>query len=450
MIDIPDLKIPKAAREYLSKTSSNMANVDKTSAVSASEEITNERLFTVMPRSASSLYKSGNLSYRPASYDDRGQIAYMALLFNENVPDSSRGSVPNVDYRNQLAQLKRSSFQDFFLTNVSVRYSEKAQVVTTFGDTEVAYYFGKEPVVFSLNGVLFDTIHQDWFSKFLTLYGSTLRGTQLARNYELIEIGLPNLRLVGSIMSMTNSQDASNDSIVQFSLEFLVKEAQPLPTPVINGTPIYARLSGDMISFATNSVRSVTKPELINFIANKAGVVSKAFTLGASGVVRELGEKTSAISSQISAFSSSMFSPVYGILSEITKVVNEVTGDISSLLLSFTAPINSVLKDIQSVAAEAISVANLIENSVNKVVSIPERTLREINTTAVVLSNTAGIITRVPETFSQALKRLKNGGRLVTGSPMLSGSSKRKTEKVPLLNSGADYKPSDSYKLPLS
>jgi hypothetical protein len=88
-------------------------------------------------------------------------------------------------------------YTDFLLTSVSVSFDEKVQVVQTFGDSDVVYYFGKSPVIYSLSGMLIDDIDNGWFTKFIEAYSNIMRGTELARNYELLEITLPNMIIVG-------------------------------------------------------------------------------------------------------------------------------------------------------------------------------------------------------------------------------------------------------------
>ena len=210
-----------------------------------------KRLNVIRPRSARGLYSDGE---RGGFTSDRGPITYMRLLKNANYDPKNEVS-SKVDVSAELDQLlstsEKQGFTKFFLTGISTQYNEKTQILTTFGDNEVVYYFGKQPMMFNLTGLIFDSMENDWFSKFITLYQQVLRGTMLAKNFALVELVLPNMKLVGTISGLSHQQDSTRDTDVQFSMQFVAKEVEPLPVEIPTGT---GSLTGSLIDFkATRS-----------------------------------------------------------------------------------------------------------------------------------------------------------------------------------------------------
>ena len=412
-----------------------------------------ERLAKVVPRYGAKVFNSptptaasGELS---ADYSDRGPISSIRLLANPNV--SHQASVSGIDLTRDFELLLANSdsqsnqFTNFFLTSVDVSYNEKVQIMTTFGDGNVVYYFGKQPVMFNIQGILFDTIDQDWFTRFHALYEVALRGSRLAQNFELLELFLPNLRLVGTLANFHHSQDSSNDSVVHFSVQFIAKLVEPIPMPSITGVRSYEALSGSFIDFSVGKKGVEDASHTLSLIDPLSKVSSSVS--GISGGLLPNFKALSDLSHKLNDFKSSIFSPIYGIISSITKTVKQVTGDISKIISSFTNPVNHILRDIQNISSQVIGVANLIENSVNSIIKIPERLIGNVEKTIQSLDNAFGAISRVPETISQSLKRLSKLGRVKGRSSLSGGSSKRRASKVPLLNSGAPYKPQNGYKL---
>jgi hypothetical protein len=236
---------------------------------------------------------------------------------------------------------------------------------------------------------------------------------------------------------------SNNDVIVGFTLQILAKFIEPIPIQSLSGPMNYNVLNGSFL----------------NFNVGKGGAGSSSW--GMILKVKGFSESIGAVGSQmndllkpigkglysLNSLSSSVFAPVYGILSSITKVVKSVTGSTTSLISSFTNPVNAILRDIQNVSSQAMALANLVESSVNQIVSIPGRMIGNIQATIQSLRNTAGVISRLPETISQSLQRLTSMGRLSGKSNILFGNPTRAKSKTPMLGSGRPYTPKSSYRL---
>lgn len=403
-----------------------------------------KRLHVIRPRSARGLYSDGE---RGGFTSDRGPITYMRLLKNSNYdPKAEVNSKVNVssELDELLSSNSKQGFTKFFLTGISVSYSEKSQIMTTFGDNEVVYYFGKQPVVFNLTGLIFDSMENDWFSKFITLYQQVLRGTMLAKNFALIELVLPNMKLVGTISSLSHQQDSTRDTDVQFSMQFVAKEVEPLPVEIPSGV---GSLSASLIDFKADRGGvggwgyQLSSGSLGGGFMDTIGDLTGSLGLGG------LGDMAKSFSDTVNGFRTAIFSPIFGVISSITKIVKSSTGSISKIISSFTNPVNQILRDITSIATKATSLALLIESSINSTTSIPGRTVLNYKNTVRSLKKTSGFLSRVPEDVSQIFKRNFSYGKVKHGAAILTSGKKRKKSKTAVLTSGAPYQPAKSYSI---
>ena len=410
------------------------------------DSMVQERLYMINPRSAATEFTSSGL---PQYTSDRGKIASIRLLSNDIETSKAARTNRDVDLTNEMNALLTSAtgFQQFMLTDVKISYNEKMQVNTTFGDAETVYYFGRQPVTVSLSGLLFDSIYNDWFTKFVALYNTTFRGTQLARMFELVEIVLPNMTMRGSIFSLQHSQNAARDAEIPFGIQFLAKEIIPTAMPNLDGT-----------------FQSYISGELLDWSVGKEGVGGKGYSLSTGiggGMVGTASEAISSVSSlydsvmagadafskTLNSFRTSIFSPIYGIISSITKIIKTVSGDITSILTAFTNPLNRILRDINNISSQAVAIANLIEFNFNRVISIPDRVIINARNTLAGLKNSAGVISRVPESLSEVLKRHFRSGRVKRGAAILSSGKGGTKSKAAVLSSGAPYSPSMAYRI---
>jgi hypothetical protein len=176
-----------------------------------------ERLFTVRPRS--DIHRAST---------DRGQISALRIIPDNRFRKSS--TLVTLDPAIEAVRRKligpQGSFgyTGFLLQALQIGFSEKLQVVHTFGDTEVVYYFGRMPTQANVTGVVTDDADNQWFTKFIDVYNLYLRGTQLARNFELVQLQTPNSTITGTITNMSYNQDASSDTNIVFNMSLLVKQ----------------------------------------------------------------------------------------------------------------------------------------------------------------------------------------------------------------------------------
>lgn len=173
-------------------------------------------LYTVRPRYLRDQADSG-------SRGTRAKFTLLSFLkttkeFKETSKDFMSSKI-----RERLLGKGEGPYTDFLITGLSYSFQEKIQLQPLFGDKTAAFAFGAAPVILQIQGVVTDDLDNNWFYKLMLLYRDHLRGTKLARNFELAQLSTNNAIFTGVIMSLGISQESSNDSIVAFNMQFLVR-----------------------------------------------------------------------------------------------------------------------------------------------------------------------------------------------------------------------------------
>jgi hypothetical protein len=412
-----------------------------------------ERLLTVRPRSS---------AFSDAQAGDRGTRARIRLVTTDleksrqaRATSGLVGTAGDSDIASVFSKLTDTNpgagYSDFLLTSVSVSFNEKVQITPTFGDTETVYYFGKQPVIFNLSGLLIDDIDNQWFNTFVETYGAIMRGSESARNFELIEMILPNMIITGTIMSMSYNQDASRDTDIPFTMTMHAKTAVPIPVRLPTSLPNNAaklinwNKAQNFTSFADINKVKATSNDFIGDLplADEVQPMAIVNNVTKNGARLPHGAPTEKTTS-VGIFGSSIFSPVFGVLTSITKVVKDVTGTIASIISSFTNPVLNLLRDVQTVATQAIGIATAITKGVDKILNGPLQVFNQLKATILALKKAIGVISRVPRTIAQSFKQLVQAGRLSSGAAFLTSGGKSGKTKAPLLSSGRPYNPATS------
>ena len=382
-----------------------------------------ERLFTVRPRYATAIIENNYNNSGSAYVADRGTISSLRLLtgddpktlltrINSGIKGTDRRVLANAI--TNLTNTNGAGFQDFLLTDVQVTYNEKVQVTELFGDANVAYYFGQSPVVYNVSGLLFDSLDNNWFVQFMETYAEIIRGSRLAANYQLIQLDLPNVTIIGSIMNLGYSQNAARDTDIPFSMQILAKTISHRSYDVAGYTENKGALTIDFTK--VSSLTGFSALSGINALKDKfSSAVSSVF-----------GGSNSADS-----FQNSIFSPIYGVVTSITKTVKDSTG----AAISFSSQVTNVLRGISSDAVAFTSAIQLAENNLNSLIQQPLNTLKQLQATIQTLKNTAGVITSIPQTVTSILQKMTGSGSVLTGAAYLS-SGVNGGNKSALLSAG--------------
>lgn len=381
------------------------------------------------------------------------------------------GSGGDVTAMSDVSGNNTHGYDKFLLTSVSTSMTEKTQIVEVFGDNEVVYYFGRQPMIFNISGVLVDSPDNNWFVNWLKLYSDFLRGSKLAENYELLSLVLPNMIITGSITGFSWNQDAARDVDIPFSFQFIAKTVEP-----ISAENIYIPSTNNLSYVDFSQVASFTGQAQINTLKNQAsqltGIISNptssiamkasAFSnlgqttggafgsmlanaggtiSGFQGTVNSwntsqsqffAGVKSSSmfqsVTSSLTGIRMNLFSPIYGVLASLTKLVMNTTNSVASLLSSVISPVRSIINDITNIANQATSLVNLVNSSISGLGRYVTGSLKglsgDFDTAIKSLGKATGAIGAAPLTAAQSVIGLFASSTMVASAPFLSTSSK--------------------------
>ena len=450
---------------------------------------------------------------------DRGQFGYIKLLtsqqqYNEYISgNTSRdltykdllgegGLVSNMANPSDTGQ--KRGYDHFLLTGVSCNMTEKTQITEVFGDSEVIYYFGRRPLVFSIRGVLIDSPDNNWFVEWLKMYNDFLRGSQLARNYELIKLVLPNMILTGSISSMSWAQDSNRDIDIPFTFEFIAKiveprEAVPDGMPTSNklnyvnfsaassfmGQAQINSLKGQVASL-TSAIQDPTKSlrekgAALNALGTGLGGSFGSFLESTKGGITDFQKRVDSwtaaentyvnaiknsamyqtITSSLNGIRTNLFSPIYGVLSSLTKLVSNAFNAATSLFNNLITPVRNILRDITNISKKAIALVNLVNSSIKgfgrNVTGQLRGTADDFKTAIKTLKKAAGTVATSPASISHSIRTMFTSGgfstdppflrtpaKLTFSSPSLTTTGNKPASKTALLQAMGVYTPETS------
>lgn len=449
-----------------------------------------ERLFTTRTRGIN--YTTGG--------GDRGQHTYIQLLTKNttNIVDihtsegMSKPTSLGTNTQGPLVDAVNAKYGDFLLTDIRGGFDEKLQVTEVFGDAEIVYYFGRQPMNMQFQGLVIDSPDNNWFIQWIEMYAHVLRGTELAKNYELIKIITPNMSFIGTLTHMGWNQNSTRDADIPFEFNMLVKQIIPNAV-MISGKPTTQGISlnaDKVANYVTQSQiysQKSAASNLVNIIQNPfstvsdfagAMTVSSPLSSGSSvlnsvsgftnvnnliGGFSQLNPLSSSgtssttssgldiftnVTSNLAGIRASLFSPVYGVLNSLTKLISSSGGGINSVISSFTNPVRTILRDVRNISNQAVGVINLINNNIMGATNQIRNVDSDLRATLATLKKTAGVISTAPQTITSHLRDLVNSGKLpaTTGYLQNSGttmliSGSTHTTKIFLLNSGSKHTP---------
>lgn len=397
-----------------------------------------EKLYCVRPRSVLTADEKGA---------SRGHTCFIRLIGDKAASAFDPQTDPGKRSLNALNS--DYGYAPFLIQNISVSFEEKLQVLQTFGDSSVAYYFGNSPVKYMFSGLTVDDVDNVQFIDFMTAYAEFMRGTRLAQAYCLLEIVTPSAKIIGSFTNVNFSQDSTRDTDVQFSFGFLAKMVIPLQ-PIDDGSAVDPTDYNYQLNFGQGSYESLAtdaqtfynQARVLNIQQNANGPTPEGTYSGSSfgtGISSPGGPWAAAIqkfTSQADAFIDSIFQPVYGLLSKVLEFLNTLSGNIMDILKGFTNPVKSVLRKVRNLSSQVKSVVNQIKNFglisgiKNEISSVQS----DFKKTVESLKDTFGSISRLPSTMAENMKQQYGKGlfdpnRLTMGSSTSGAAFKMKLMK---------------------
>lgn len=181
------------------------------------------------------------LTVRPRYVQDqldgiRGRRSRFRLISPTTTKTVSASGLSNV-LRRELSS-KGKGFTSMIIQNVGYQFVEKTQINETFGDSITVYAFGMAPLVLNIQGVVVDDLDNDWFVRLIHVYKDFIRATKLAKHFEIARLDMPDASYLGSILSLSINRDSTNDALVGFNMQFLVRNYQFYPNKVFNEVDI--------------------------------------------------------------------------------------------------------------------------------------------------------------------------------------------------------------------
>jgi hypothetical protein len=125
---------------------------------------------------------------------------------------------------------------DFMLLGLSISRSERQQIQVAQNDNFVEYFFGSSPSGIQLQGVLYDTLQDDWNNNWFEAYWHVWRGTLLARRRQLLRLRVYDRVYSMTVASASESLSANNPMGWSFSLTGTLYSVTRLPDPVVQHT----------------------------------------------------------------------------------------------------------------------------------------------------------------------------------------------------------------------
>lgn len=508
----------KSSLSSIVNTVSDMARGKSENLLNRSGKIVqNERLFTARPRYARQDQIFTTDTYNePTDIDaagSRGDWAYIKLLTSTKQAEGYKSGETNRDVDNKKLigkgsivdkmvsdkALKNYGYDGFMITNVSCSMSEKVQITEVFGDNEVVYYFGRQPMVFNIGGLLIDSADNDWFHNWLILYSDFLRGSQTARNYELIRLVLPNMVLTGTIMGFAWNQDANRDTDIAFQFQFMAKVVEPRPASraaMVNSNKMksvnFSKASSFISQTEINNLKGqvdrftkkITNPEsslrekgdALNKMGSGSGGSFDSFMKSSKNTIEgfqktvdgwdksskataksiETSSMFKTVTSTLTGIRTNLFSPVYGVLSSLTKLISNSANSVNKLVNSLIKPVRNILRDITNISKKVVALVNLVNNSIKGIgrnLKSQVKGLRNDYKAAIKsLRKAAGTLASAPETVTHSVLNMFSSGSLPANAPFLTVqpkitflrpslalTGKKPPTKLAILNSQPEY-----------
>lgn len=170
------------------------------------------------------------------------------------VRDNNERSTGIIPKDNRIATLEirsikgqsRATIREFFITGVREDTSEKFQIVQTFG-TDFIFFFNRKPLIYTINGILYNSKDKQWRNNFKANYDDFLRGTKLVEGRNKAVLTYDDVVRQGYLIALNYSTESTNPHAIPFSFSMFVTEES------VTGEKKQRELSTDQ-----NSGRSAT------------------------------------------------------------------------------------------------------------------------------------------------------------------------------------------------
>ena len=114
---------------------------------------------------------------------------------------------------------------NFLIQSISEQRAEKQQVILTFGEPYI-FFFGEQPRMISVSGILLNTEDFNWRAEWWENYDQYLRGTQCVRQNTRLYLSWDDIIVEGYITQANAMEDSNNRNLVQFNFQMFLTNYQ--------------------------------------------------------------------------------------------------------------------------------------------------------------------------------------------------------------------------------
>jgi hypothetical protein len=114
---------------------------------------------------------------------------------------------------------------NFLIQSIAEQRVEKQQVVLTFGAPYI-FFFGEQPRMITVSGILLDTEDFNWRAEWWENYDLYLRGTPNVRNHTRVYLSWNDIVVEGYVTQANATEDAGNRNLVQFQFQMFLTNYQ--------------------------------------------------------------------------------------------------------------------------------------------------------------------------------------------------------------------------------
>lgn len=158
-----------------------------------------------------------------------------------------------------------TGYIDFLLSGLSFGYQERSQLQVAQNDNFVEYYFGSTPATINLQGVLFNTMQDDWSNNMLEIYWNVLRGTKMAARRALVKLRILDRIYAFTLRSFSENFSTSSTNTTGFSLSGTLYSIQLVPSDAQHILPT------DVTGLARNAARGAASSRVANALRRGEG-----------------------------------------------------------------------------------------------------------------------------------------------------------------------------------
>jgi len=134
-------------------------------------------------------------------------------------------ALPLFDAAGRSATGRGTHNSNFLIQQVTEQRAEKMQVILTFG-APYFYFFGEQPRVINVTGVLLNTEDFNWRAEWWENYETYLRGSRCVRDKTRVYLSWDDIVVEGYISSANASEDSQNRNLVQFQFQMYLSNYQ--------------------------------------------------------------------------------------------------------------------------------------------------------------------------------------------------------------------------------